>query len=105
VTLVAWTFSLAGAGLLPALVLGAWWPGLGRVGVLTGMATGFALTLYYIVATELGWIADWTVFGLVDTGISNQVAAILGLPAGAAMTVLAGLAVDERRLLALAGRA
>jgi cation/acetate symporter len=45
VAMVAWAFSLAAAGLFPALVLGVWWKRTTTAGAIAGMITGFGITL------------------------------------------------------------
>lgn len=50
-TIAAWTFSLAAAGLLPALVLGIWWKRATRAGAIAGIIGGLAITLFYIGGT------------------------------------------------------
>jgi cation/acetate symporter len=78
-TLLAWSFSLAAAGLFPALCLGIWWKGCTSLGALAGMASGFAITLFYVV-----WTAD-APLGLAMPawlGIGTAAAGIFGLPVG-----------------------
>lgn len=52
VAMVAWAFSLAAAGLFPALVLGVWWKRTTSQGAVFGMLAGFAVTLYYLVGSR-----------------------------------------------------
>jgi cation/acetate symporter len=52
VAMVAWAFSLAAAGLFPALVLGIWWKRCTTAGAIAGMIAGFGLTLYYLVGSR-----------------------------------------------------
>jgi len=62
VAMVAWAFSLAAAGLFPALVLGVWWKRTTTAGAVAGIITGFGLTLYYLVATRYyapGFVEMW----------------------------------------------
>ena len=62
VAMVAWAFSLAAAGLFPALVLGVWWKRTTTAGAVAGIVTGFGLTLYYLVATRYyapGFVERW----------------------------------------------
>lgn len=51
-TLLAWGFALAAGGLAPALVLGLWWSRANATAAVAGMLAGFAITAYYIVATQ-----------------------------------------------------
>jgi cation/acetate symporter len=50
--MVAWAFSLAAAGLFPALVLGVWWKRANRVGAIVGIIAGFGVTGYYLWMTR-----------------------------------------------------
>jgi cation/acetate symporter len=50
--MVAWAFSLAAAGLFPALVLGIWWKRANAPGAVAGIIAGFAVTTYYLVGTR-----------------------------------------------------
>jgi len=50
--MVSWAFSLAAAGLFPALVLGVWWKRANKWGAIAGMITGFGICLYYLVGTR-----------------------------------------------------
>lgn len=52
ITLASWSFSLAAAGLFPALILGLWWRQATAWGCILGVITGFAVTLYYILGTR-----------------------------------------------------
>jgi len=51
-SMVAWAFSLAAAGIFPALVLGIWWKRANTTGAVVGMILGFGLCLYYLVGTR-----------------------------------------------------
>jgi cation/acetate symporter len=63
VAMVAWAFSLAAAGLFPALVLGIWWKRCTWQGAVAGMIAGFGLCLYYLVGTRYyapGFYETWS---------------------------------------------
>ena len=51
-SMVAWAFSLAAAGIFPALTLGVWWKRANTPGALIGMILGFGACLYYLVGTR-----------------------------------------------------
>jgi cation/acetate symporter len=51
-SMVAWAFSLAAAGIFPALVLGVWWKRATTAGAIVGMILGFGACLYYLVGTR-----------------------------------------------------
>lgn len=50
--MATWPFSLAAAGLFPALVLGIWCKRANAWGAVPGMAAAFALCLYYLAGTH-----------------------------------------------------
>jgi cation/acetate symporter len=52
VAMVAWAFSLAAAGLFPALVLGIWSKRVNKYGAVFGILAGFFTTLAYLVITR-----------------------------------------------------
>jgi cation/acetate symporter len=51
-SMVAWAFSLAAAGLFPALVLGVWWKRTTTAGAIAGIIAGFGVCVYYLLATR-----------------------------------------------------
>jgi cation/acetate symporter len=51
-SMLAWSFSLAAAGLFPALVLGIWWERVTTAGAVLGMLSGFSISLFYVVLTR-----------------------------------------------------
>jgi cation/acetate symporter len=50
--MVSWAFSLAAAGIFPALVLGVWWKRANKPGAIVGMIVGFGLCLFYLVVSR-----------------------------------------------------
>ena len=93
VDMVAWAFSLSGAALFPALVLGIFWPRANRQGALAGICVGLALTVYYIVRVRfdsIPWLG-WYGIGMEPWfGIEAAAAGVFGVPAG----FLANMAVS-----------
>jgi len=83
-SMVAWAFSLAATGNFPALFLGVWWKRTNGLGVISGMLTGFPITLFYIIGTKY-W--SWEKWG----DIANISAAIFGLPIAMTVTVVVSL--------------
>lgn len=94
VDMVAWAFSLAGAGLFPALVLGVFWPRANRQGAIAGMVTGLAVTLYYIVRVRfdsIPWLG-WYGIGMDPWfGIEAAAAGVFGVPAGFVANLIVSL--------------
>lgn len=72
---VSWAFSLAAAGLFPALVLGVWSTRINTQGAIAGMIAGFGVTAYYLVSTEYLGGAKWF-------NVSNISAGLFGIPVG-----------------------
>jgi cation/acetate symporter len=61
--MVSWAFSIAAAGLFPALVLGVWWKRANRMGAIVGIIAGFGLCLYYLWSTRynaVGFYEMWS---------------------------------------------
>jgi cation/acetate symporter len=83
-SMVAWAFSLAAAGLFVPLVLGVWWKRCNSAGAIAGMVAGFGVTLAYLIGTQYGgWELWW--------GVKNISAALFGLPVGIVVTVVVSL--------------
>ena len=75
VAMVAWAFSLAAAGIFPALVLGVWWKGATRAGAIAGMIVGFLLCLFYLVVTRY-----WPHIGVQYFGMTSNLNPVSGQP-------------------------
>jgi cation/acetate symporter len=73
--MVAWAFSLAAAGIFPALVLGVWWKRANKAGAIAGMIAGFGLCLAYLVVTRY-----FPGFGVKYMGMSSLLNAVTGAP-------------------------
>ena len=82
-SLVAASFSLAGAAFVPAMVMGIYWRRTSRIGVVAGMLCGLAVTLYYMVVnstltrTTFGWSGSDLWFDIQPIS-----AGVFGVPAG-----------------------
>jgi cation/acetate symporter len=87
-SLVAAAFSLAGSTLFPVLVLGVFWKHANHIGAITGMITGFAVCLYYMLRASpvLGGNALETWFGILP-----MAAGVFGVPAGLFTVVVVSL--------------
>ena len=91
--LVTAAFSIAASAFFPALVLGMFWSRANKWGALCGMASGLALTLYYLVRNE-PWLRDaFRVGAPVDLwfGILPVSAGAFGVPLGFAVCVVVSL--------------
>jgi len=87
-SLVAAAFSLAGSTLFPVLVLGVFWKRANHIGAISGMVTGFAVCLYYMLRASpvLGGNALETWFGILP-----MAAGVFGVPAGLCTVVVVSL--------------
>jgi len=83
-TVVGWAFSLAASGLFSALVLGIWWKRATNAGAVLGMAAGWAVCLFYIIATQKLGMPPWF-------GVKNIAAGLFGIPASLAVTLLVSI--------------
>ena len=70
---VSWAFSLAAAGLFPALVMGVWWKRTTSAGAVLGMLGGFGVCGFYIYMTQYAGMTPWF-------GIANISAGVFGMP-------------------------
>ena len=87
--LVSASFSLAGAALVPAMVLGIFWPGATRAGAVAGMLAGLGVTVYYMVINLPALRAAWGLGGSgLWWGIQPVSAGVFGVAAGVVCTVL-----------------
>ncbi len=82
--MVAAAFSLAGATLVPPLVLGIFWGRANKHGALAGMLTGLCVTVYYMVHASAMLRLSLGVPGPAQTwwGIQPISAGLFGIPAG-----------------------
>jgi len=69
--LMLWALALSASGLFPVLFLSIWWKRLNALGALAGMAAGFGVAVFAIVAGEAGWL-----------GLHSALAGVLGMPTG-----------------------
>ena len=86
-SMVSWAFSIAGAALFPALVLGIFWKRATRNGALAGMLVGLLLTIYYIMRVEFDSIpmlgisgfhmAPWFYIQSTSAGVFGVIAGFL----------------------------
>ncbi len=73
--MVSWAFSLAAAGLFPALVLGVWWKRTTKEGAIAGIIAGFGVTMLYLVVTRY-----FPGFGVQYLGMSSLYNPVTGAP-------------------------
>lgn len=73
--MVSWAFSLAAAGLFPALVLGIWDKRTNKAGAIAGIIAGFGVTLFYLVVTRY-----FPGFGVSYAGMSSLLNPVTNAP-------------------------
>lgn len=73
--MVSWAFSLAAAGLFPALVLGIWDKRTNKAGAIAGIVAGFGLCLFYLVVTRY-----FPGFGVAYAGMTSLLNPVSGAP-------------------------
>ncbi len=73
--MVSWAFSIAAAGLFPALVLGVWWKRTTKEGAIAGIIAGFGVTMLYLVVTRY-----FPGFGVQYLGMSSLLNPVTGAP-------------------------
>jgi cation/acetate symporter len=80
-SMVAWAFSIAAAGIFPALVLGVWWKRANTAGCLTGMALGYGACIYYLVGTRYFAVSFHEMWGWLSTATPAAQAKFMELKA------------------------
>lgn len=98
-SLVAASFSLAGAAFVPALVMGIYWRRTSRQGVVCGMLLGLGVTLYYMmvnsttVQATFGWHGHELWFDIQPIS-----AGVFGVPVGFLVTWIVSLMLPDSSL-------
>jgi cation/acetate symporter len=87
-SMVAWAFSLAAAGLFAPLVLGVWWKRTTSIGAICGMIAGFGICLYYLVMTQYFAMPLWF-------GVRNISCGLFGIPMAFIVTYVVSLMTEE----------
>ncbi|PTM39263.1 sodium:solute symporter family protein [Bosea sp. 124] len=73
--MVSWAFSLAAAGLFPALVLGIWDKRTNKAGAVAGIIAGFGVCLFYLVVTRY-----FPGFGVAYAGMTSLLNPVTNAP-------------------------
>ena len=82
--MVTASFSLAAAGLVPGMLLGLFWRGATRAGVVAGMLAGLGVTVYYMLShvPAMHVLPAWLLADGLWFGIQPISAGVFGVPAG-----------------------
>ncbi|MEH0075166.1 sodium:solute symporter family protein [Pannonibacter sp. Pt2] len=91
-SMVAWAFSIAAAGLFAPLVLGVWWKRATNLGGIMGMIAGFGVTMYYLIGNVYGFdFVKGTGDEITWFGVKAISAGIFGVPVAFIVTYLVSL--------------
>lgn len=94
-SMVAWAFSLAAAGIFPALVLGIWWKRATTAGAVLGMILGFGVCLYYLVGTRYFAPGFYEMWSFLSSATPDQIAKFAQLQAACASDAAQCAAFDK----------
>ena len=83
-SMVAWAFSLAAAGIFPALALGVWWKRANAPGAVLGMILGFGVCLYYLIGSRYFAPSFYEMWSFLSTAKPEAVAKFAELKAACA---------------------
>ncbi len=88
--------ALAGSAAFPLVVMSVWWKRINQWGALAGLACGFGCALVYVLSVGIAGASP--LFGL-----PAELAAVLGIPAGAVAAVVISLVTPkpEHRMIEL----
>lgn len=95
-SMVAWAFSIAAAGLFAPLVLGVWWKRATNLGGILGMAAGFGVTMYYLIGNVYGFdFVKGTGDEISWFGVASISAGVFGVPVAFLVTYVVSLVTPE----------
>ena len=95
-SMVAWAFSIAAAGLFAPLVMGVWWKRTTTLGGILGMAAGFLVTMYYLIGNVYGFdFVKGTGDEISWFGVASISAGIFGVPVAFVVTYVVSLITPE----------
>ncbi|WP_208983706.1 sodium:solute symporter family protein [Pannonibacter carbonis] len=91
-SMVAWAFSIAAAGLFAPLVMGVWWKRATNLGGIMGMIAGFGITMYYLIGNVYGFdFVKGTGDEISWFGVKAISAGIFGVPVAFVVTYVVSL--------------
>ncbi|HEV7458441.1 MAG TPA: sodium:solute symporter family protein [Roseococcus sp.] len=91
-SMVAWAFSIAAAGLFAPLVLGVWWKRTTNAGAILGMAAGFGVTMFYLVGNVYGMdLTPRSGDEISWFGVAAISSGIFGVPVAFIVTIVVSL--------------
>ncbi|WP_242530802.1 sodium:solute symporter family protein [Roseococcus thiosulfatophilus] len=91
-SMVAWAFSIAAAGLFAPLVMGVWWKRTTNMGAILGMAAGFGVTMFYLVGNVYGMdLVPRSGDEISWFGVAAISSGIFGVPVAFIVTIVVSL--------------
>ncbi|TVR11507.1 MAG: cation acetate symporter [Salinarimonadaceae bacterium] len=94
-SMVAWAFSIAGAGLFAPLVMGVWWSRTTNAGAISGMIAGFGVTMVYLLGSKYGLFIGEPWGEGAWFGVKSISSGIFGIPVAFAVTYVVSLMTPE----------
>jgi cation/acetate symporter len=80
-SMVAWAFSIAAAGLFAPLVMGVWWKRTTNVAAVLGILAGFGITMVYLIGSVYGFDFDRSTANQIRWfGVAPISAGVFGVP-------------------------
>lgn len=82
-SMVAWAFSIAAAGLFAPLVMGVWWKRTTNIAAVLGILAGFGITMVYLIGSVYGFDFDRSTANQIRWfGVAPISAGVFGVPVG-----------------------
>ena len=80
-SMVAWAFSIAAAGLFAPLVMGVWWKRTTNIAAVLGILAGFSITMIYLIGSVYGFDFDRSTANQIRWfGVAPISAGVFGVP-------------------------
>ncbi len=95
-SMVAWAFSIAAAGLFAPLVMGVWWKRTTNIAAILGTLAGFGVTMYYLIGNVYGFdFQKGTGDEISWFGVAPISAGIFGVPVSFLVIYIVSLITPE----------
>ncbi|MCG6121787.1 MAG: cation acetate symporter [Microvirga sp.] len=94
-SMVAWAFSIAAAGLFAPLVMGVWWSRTTSAGAIAGMIAGFGITMIYLLGSKYGLFIGEPWGEGAWFGVKSISSGVFGVPLAFAVTYVVSLMTPE----------
>jgi cation/acetate symporter len=94
-SMVAWAFSIAAAGLFAPLVMGVWWSRTTSAGAIAGMICGFGITMVYLLGSKYGLFIGEPWGEGAWFGVKSISSGVFGVPVAFLVTYVVSLMTPE----------